>query len=659
MLAEILFQSKQVDAAIEQAKAATVADPNNAQSQYWYSQLLARSAQDPKMAEATRKETMSKATQAMQKATQLQPEFAEAWFALINYLLMQDKENEAQKAMRDAQLSMSGDALTPFLARTYEALRRWFDAETMYRELYETKPDDIQRAQQLAAFYMGPLYPRPDRKEKATPLINQILKAGAEGKLAANDNNLLWARRTAAKMLALTGDYQNSLKAENLLASNSQDGSLLIEDRLALAELLAPRPEPRSRKVAIDLLEEIDRVQPLNEAAAIQLAELYYATRADWSKYQSKMELIINRYPNSLRARDSYARKLLLRGDQASLDRATAIIGELQRLAPGAPGTFELTVRVADKRGQQKQVAEALRSRLPDLETPKELDAGTKQTAAMMAGLLTEVKDYDTAEKIYRSLAARDPKLNFELARFIGMYRSPEKCFEMLNELYKPDNVAQVLEVATAVARGQRDKAGDKFDAQIQRWIDAGLRENPDATSLLMVQADVYDLQKRYEDAANLYRKLLARKELVGIPRAVVLNNLAFLLALSDKSPSSDSDPLKLINEATEILGPSPDILDTRAVVLISRGQHKEAAADLEFSVTDNPTPAKYFHLAQAYLGAKESRAAVDAWQKAEALGLTRDSLNRMEFEDYEKVKAEITKIRGPVTKSEPVRKAG
>ncbi|HMC10007.1 MAG TPA: tetratricopeptide repeat protein, partial [Pirellulaceae bacterium] len=260
LYAEILFRTNQVDAAVKQAKAATEADPTNPQSQYWYSQLLARSAQDPKLPEARRNETMNLAIQAMQKTTQLQPESPEAWFALINYFLLQNKENDAQKAMRDAQLVLSGDNLTMFLARSYESLRRWFDAETMYRQIYETHPEDLQRAQQLAAFYLGPLYPRLDRAEKATPLINQILKAGADGKLTAGDTNLLWARRMAAKLLAASGDYQNSIKAEKLLRSNSQDGSLLVEDKLAMAQILATRPEPISRKKAIGLLEEIDPV---------------------------------------------------------------------------------------------------------------------------------------------------------------------------------------------------------------------------------------------------------------------------------------------------------------------------------------------------------------------------------------------------------------
>jgi tetratricopeptide (TPR) repeat protein len=461
-------------------------------------------------------------------------------------------------------------------------------------------------------------------------------------------------------MLAATKDYQNSIKAEKLLRSNSQDSSLLLEDKLSMAELLASRPEPISKIKAIGLLEEIDHVQTLNEAAAIQLAELYFATRTEWTKYQNKMEIAITRYPNSVRAYESYIRRLLIRGDANAIDRATALVGKLREIAPNYPATFELTVRLADKLGKQKQVADELRRRLPNLDGTQELDPATKQTAAMFASLLSDLKDYESAEKIYRSLAARDPRLSYELAKFIGLHRSPDECFAKLTELYTPEKIPETLDVATNVVRERRDKVGDKYDAQIQRWLDAGLRENPDSVSLLAIQADLYDVQKRYEDSAKLYRKVLDQKNLVGPRRAVVINNLAFLLALADKSTASDVDPLKLVSEAADILGPSSDILDTRAVVYISREQFREAVADLELAVTDNPTASKYFHLAQAHLGANESRAAVEAWEKAEGLSLTRESLNRMEYDRYEKVKAEIAKIRGPsVTKSDSIRKAG
>ena len=142
-------------------------------------------------------------------------------------------------------------------------------------------------------------------------------------------------------------------------------------------------------------------------------------------------------------------------------------------------------------------------------------------------------------------------------------------------------------------------------------------------------------------------------------------------MALANKSAPADVDTMKLVSEAVDILGPSSDILDTRAVVFISRGdsesdpgkaqgEDKKAIADLDLAVTDGPTPSKYYHLALAHLKAKESRAAVEAWEKAEGMGLSRESLNRMEFDQYDQVKAEIDKLRGrSVTKSEPLRKAG
>ncbi len=595
----------------------------------------------------------------MQRATELQPEYPDAWFALINYHAMQKELNEAQKAMRDAQLALSGDNLTIFLARSYEVLHRWFDAETMYRELYEIDPSDISRAQQLAAFYLGPLYQRPDKKEKASPLVNQILKAGADKKLAANDNNLLWARRMAAKILAMTNEYQNLVKAEKLLASNSQEGNLLIEDKLAMAEILAPRPEPLSRLKAIGLLEEVDKVQPLNEQASLQLGELYFAV-GNWQQYVSQMEKTLGRYKNSVDARQAYARHLLAKGDSRSLDKAADIVTKLRELAPNSSATFDLTVRLAGKLGKQQQVRNDLLKRIPKMPEGKDMDAATAQQFAGYANLLVVLGDLDSAEKIYKDLAARVPSANLEYAKFLGEHRDPAQCFAKLQEMYTPANVQEILSVALAVARDKRDKIGDKFDGQIQKWLEAALRENPESIPLQIVQADLYDLQKKYDDSAASYRKLLTRNDLTGLRRAVVLNNLSFLLALSGSNASSEVDPLKLVQEAAQIMGPNSDILDTRAVVLTSQKNFKQAIQDLELSVTDNPTASKYYHKARAHYLANEMRSAVEAWEKAESLGLNRDALNRMEFDQYEEMKTNIDKLRKrSVTQAEPTRKAG
>jgi tetratricopeptide (TPR) repeat protein len=173
-----------------------------------------------------------------------------------------------------------------------------------------------------------------------------------------------------------------------------------------------------------------------------------------------------------------------------------------------------------------------------------------------------------------------------------------------------------------------------------------------------MAKAEFREVQQKYDDAINTYRELLANPDVSGIRRAVVLNNLSYLLSLADPSGAAGgTDALKLVEEAAEILGPTADILDTRAMVLIGRKQFDKAINDLDLSVTDNPTPSKYFHKSVAHLLAGQNKAALDAWAKAEELGLSLETLNLMEHGRYQQMQANIEKLRAgstTVTRNEP-----
>ncbi|HJQ80823.1 MAG TPA: tetratricopeptide repeat protein [Lacipirellulaceae bacterium] len=663
---EILFLTKKREDALKEARAATERDPENPQTHYIYGQLLFRVARQAELTDEERKQSLDKAIEAMRRVVDLQPEFPDAWYALITYYLTLRDDDQAQKALRDAQLALNGDNLQLFLAKSYEALRRWFDAETMYRAVYEAKPGELPRAQQLAAFYLGPVYPMPDRQQKAAPLLNQILRAGAEGKIAANDPSVQWARRMGARLLAAearaTGDYQSLVKAEKLLTSNQQAGIFSVEDKLEMARILHTRPEPESRMKARDYLEDVreSQAQALGEEEELILAELYYAL-GDWRRYISQMDIVTNRYSESPRAREAYARRLLARGDQQSINKAKAHITKLRQLAPNSAASFELAVRLFDKLDMQPQARAELLRQLPDIAAIQEINSQQLRTLLMFADLFVELDDLDTAEKIYTQLAAREPAMSYALAVFLGTHRGVDKAFEKLNEIYQPDRIPDILRAALDVVRKKRDQVAEQYDPQIERWLEIGLLESPDSISLQMLKADFRDIQRNYDEAAALYRKLLDHKDLVGLRRAIVLNNLAYLIALAGPAAGSDVDALKLVNEAASILGPNSDILDTRAIVYIARGQYSQAIADLELSVTDNPTASKYFHKALAHLLARENREAVEAWEKAEGLGLSRESVNRMEYEKYDETKAKIDELRGgaPVTQTEPLRRAG
>jgi tetratricopeptide (TPR) repeat protein len=232
----------------------------------------------------------------------------------------------------------------------------------------------------------------------------------------------------------------------------------------------------------------------------------------------------------------------------------------------------------------------------------------------------------------------------------------------MLGELYSPEKAADVIRTGIAVLRARRDEVGDKYDARLQAWLDRALLENPDSMPLLMLQAEFSDVQKRYDDTAAIYRKLLKRQDLTGTTRAIVLNNLAYLVVLANAGSQADADPKKLIDEAGEILGPTTDILDTRSVVEIAQKEYQKAIRDSELAVTDSPSPSKYFHLAVAHLYAGENKAAIEAWDKANDLGDVKKDLNRLEYDRFDEIKAKIEQLKGQsskVTEAEPLRKAG
>jgi tetratricopeptide (TPR) repeat protein len=401
-------------------------------------------------------------------------------------------------------------------------------------------------------------------------------------------------------------------------------------------------------------------VRPLNENGEIILGQLYFLTRAEWRKYSNQMKKAIVLYPNAIAARASYVKNLLDKGDKDSLEEAVPHVQKMLQVAPNHPTTFEFTVRLASKRGKQDAARARLLQPVPALLNRQTLTVEDRQVLGNVARLLIELGDLDNAEKIYRKVAEIDPGHVLTLARFLGSHRSVEQCFEKLNELYSPERIPQIAEVALSVVRKQRAKVGDKFDAQIQSWLDTGLRENPESVALLMDQADLYDLQKRYDEAAATYKNLLASRDLTGVRRAIVLNNLSFLVALAGPKAKVDVDPLKLVEEAKDIMGPNSEILDTRAIVYISLKRYPEAIEDLELSVTDNPTASKYFHKAHAHLLAGQNRDAVDAWEKAETLGLNHDAINLMEVELFDKLKADIDRLRDTsVTQADGLRRAG
>ena len=111
---------------------------------------------------------------------------------------------------------------------------------------------------------------------------------------------------------------------------------------------------------------------------------------------------------------------------------------------------------------------------------------------------------------------------------------------------------------------------------------------------LLLIIADFYAGEQRYDEAERCYREILARD-----PKEIrSLNNLASLLAIRQVKLD---EALQLVNRALEISGPIAAMLDTRAMVYLAADKPEKALDDFSAAVANGPTPVHLFHQAQAY----------------------------------------------------------
>jgi tetratricopeptide (TPR) repeat protein len=282
---------------------------------------------------------------------------------------------------------------------------------------------------------------------------------------------------------------------------------------------------------------------------------------------------------------------------------------------------------------------------------PKNLAGVTPEQLPLVkrvAQLLTEFENYEGAQPLYQLVAQKGGvRGKLSLLLFMGQHLDVAKAFEGLESLRSGGiESMNIIQQATAILRSPAD--GEEHLEEIaitQGWIDRSLREDPQSVPLRLQQAELYDLSQQYEKATGIYRSLLSEGDLVGVGRAVVLNNLAYLLALAPSGEGATGEARKFVNEAVDLLGPQTDILDTRAMISIAAKQYEDAISDLNLAVIDRPTAAKFFHMAIAHLMAGQNQQAANAWKKAVELGLTRESVSRLEKEQYDKVQSELESL--------------
>src|SRR5262249_39085667 len=102
---------------------------------------------------------------------------------------------------------------------------------------------------------------------------------------------------------------------------------------------------------------------------------------------------------------------------------------------------------------------------------------------------------------------------------------------------------------------------------------------------------------------------------------------------------TNQDEAVKLTDEAIQLFGPQSDVLDTRGIIYLAKGDTRQALADLTDAViTKVPKPLQFVHLAMAQTASNDDPAARKSLDRANALNFNPDDLSTLEKSRYEEM---------------------
>jgi tetratricopeptide (TPR) repeat protein len=609
LTAEIDLRTGEFDEAVAVAERALASNrKNSAGDLLWFGQLMARAGRT------------DRALEVLQQAVDADPNRQEAWAALF---LTQFAAGETKAA--EQTVSKGAEILAPprrqiFLAQGHELFGRIDDAESSLREAIAAAPDNLAAIRSLAAFLV-----RQGRLTAAREQLRTIIAVSADD--TATRRTKIWARRMLAELTTQTGTYPDIERALELLDDNArQGGDATAEDVTLQIAILAPRPEPDSWRRALALINKLASLQPLSTAQRTQKAQLLEQL-GRWNECRDELLSIGSAVNTPPTFQALLIEKLIAHND---LSAAQLWLKTLADRVPDSPIVTALQAKMAMAENNREAAVAATRKLLPDADAAA--SPAMAGRLAALSSLLEELGLNAAADQMFSRYAAVSTDGVLARAGFLGRAARADEALDLLEASWDDLPLENLLRTAISVLGSKATLVPSQQLERVDRWFGKARRLDPDSPSLAILFADYIGTTRSHEEIVAAYRALLDRKDLSPQQAAVVANNLAFHLA----APATAAEAETLIARAVAELGPHPDVLDTRGVILLEEGKAREAIADLNEAILA-PTAAKYLHLASALVLDAKMDAARKAFAEAKKLGLT---ANQLSDGDRERLKA-------------------
>jgi tetratricopeptide (TPR) repeat protein len=557
----------------------------------------------------------------LRRALDLSEAAADPYVAAVALEVRAGRKARAQELTLEAERKLPAAKKKLALAQCYETLGDTNRARELYVLALRERPNDAPALWAAIRFHL-----RNAEPALAEPLLRHLLGVAS---LPADQSAR--ARRMLAVVLASQGDYRKTRQALTYLDLLEDHGAPAVakgetaDDLRVKVFVLAMQRTRPMRQRAIRLLEYLAEHDKPNPDDHFFLAQLYDAV-GDWPKARERMLALLAQRESPVYL-TYFARGLI---QHENIAEANPWVMKLEALQPDAFATLELRCRILKEEQRTSQAVTLLKN------------YATRPGADLekAATLLEELGELTAAEGLFRRLAAGagPPENRLVLAAFLARQdRLPEALdlCEQARSTCPLESVAIVSVAALSAARWHEDLGrrvavqysapwNEKQGRRVETWLEESLREQPKRNGVRSALAALRSLQEHFPEAETLYRDLLSDNP----DDALALNNLAWLLAMGR---GEGREALQLLDHAEEVVGPLPELMETRAVVHLSLGEDEPAVALLEEVRALNPTAVGYFHLSRAYRMAGNQPAAAQALAKARELGLRPERLHPRE----------------------------
>lgn len=564
------------------------------------------------------------------------------WIRLVEYYAQTKRWPEAEQAVADAAAklpnspkpaaSLTRGIMHEILAGADPDRRQQHltEASRAYEEVLTVSDNDTGMLAVVAEYYM-----RIGNTQRSGELLSELLVPTR----AVPDGIRRWARRQQTLATAVRGNYDDTLRSLQLLRTAREQGADKSAENLRLQlQLLERLPGVDSQASRVDLLRELQTQKAITAEEQLQLAELL-ATGGDHAGALAEFRNLLAANTEFARGRAAYIIVLARSAgkDGTALDEARNQLDLLRRQEPGSWRTALIHARVLAADGKVDEaaalVSQFLKRRVEgtsnnpvrdalDQENLAELlywlqrDQRVRASAALSAALADAIRLYQagrredavksllqgpmeplledlrfevilqaaalfeelrlpTAEALYREYVAKSPRPTapLQLVGFLIRQNRASEALALCEQLWETQ---PKLRIAAAVIQVSRTVPSDQRSA-FQPWQArfAAEADNPDSPDRRGMETARANLATILGEADASLAAL--RRSVEANPKDVAaLNNLAYVLARRGEDLDTAE---KSINEAIAIEGAVPDLVDTRSLVYLAKGQFAEALA--------------------------------------------------------------------------------